>query len=153
MTRGSNFKGNAYKILRVTENVTQKEIRKAYLTLAKRFHTDFAPKEKKDLYKEKLIRINLANEILSDPRKRKIYDQRVQLSRISKHFGQEEDLIVDGRGLFGEQFIGTVLNLMEADDVYELSSKIFRFIFGNKAGTIFDVIVNPSIKKANIRRR
>ena len=61
-----------YTILGVDKNTTQKEIKKAFRKLAAKYHPDKNPDNKKaeDKFKE----INEANEVLSDPEKRKKYD-------------------------------------------------------------------------------
>ncbi len=62
-----------YKILGVSENADTKEIRSAYRKLARQYHPDVNPGDKtaEDKFKE----INEANEVLSDPEKRKKYDE------------------------------------------------------------------------------
>ena len=62
-----------YKILGVAKNADQKEIRQAYRKLARKHHPDVNPGDKaaEDHFKE----INEANEVLSDPEKRKKYDE------------------------------------------------------------------------------
>ena len=62
-----------YKILGVDKNTTQKDIKTAYRKLARKFHPDLNPNDKDA--KKKFQQINEANEVLSDPEKRKKYDQ------------------------------------------------------------------------------
>ena len=62
-----------YKILGVEKNASQKEIKSAYRKLARKFHPDLNPNDKDA--KKKFQEINEANEVLSDPEKRKKYDQ------------------------------------------------------------------------------
>ncbi len=61
-----------YKILGVSKNATQEEIKKAYWNLAKKYHPDKNPGNKEA--EEKFKDINEAYEVLSDPEKRKNYD-------------------------------------------------------------------------------
>ncbi len=62
-----------YKILGVDKNATQAEIKNAYRKLARKYHPDLNPNDKEA--KSKFQQINEANEVLSDPEKRKKYDQ------------------------------------------------------------------------------
>src|SRR3984893_18578926 len=62
-----------YKILGVDKNASQKDIQKAYRKLARQYHPDVNPGDK--TAEEKFKEINEANEVLSDPEKRKQYDE------------------------------------------------------------------------------
>ena len=62
-----------YKTLGVAKNASAEDIKKAYRKLARKLHPDVNPNDK-DAHK-KFQQINEANEVLSDPEKRKKYDQ------------------------------------------------------------------------------
>lgn len=62
-----------YKVLGINKNATAAEIKKAYRKLARKLHPDLNPNDK--AAQEKFQQINEANEVLSDPEKRKKYDQ------------------------------------------------------------------------------
>jgi curved DNA-binding protein len=62
-----------YKELGVGKNATPAEIKKAYRALANKYHPDKAKGDK--AAEEKFKEINEANEVLSDPVKRKKYDR------------------------------------------------------------------------------
>lgn len=62
-----------YKILGVPRGADEKEIKSAYRKLARKYHPDVNPGDKsaENSFKE----VSEANEVLSDPEKRKFYDQ------------------------------------------------------------------------------
>src|SRR5215813_13051540 len=62
-----------YATLGVKKTATADEIRKAFRKLARKYHPDVNPGDKKA--EEKFKEISEANDILSDEKKRKIYDQ------------------------------------------------------------------------------
>jgi len=62
-----------YKVLGVDKKATEQEIKSAYRKLARKLHPDLNPNDKDA--KRKFQEINEANEVLSDPEKRKKYDQ------------------------------------------------------------------------------
>ena len=66
-------KRDYYEVLGVSKTATDAEIKKAYRKLAMKYHPDYNPGDK--AAEEKFKEINEANEILSDPKKRQLYDQ------------------------------------------------------------------------------
>src|SRR5438270_9658510 len=62
-----------YATLGVKKTATADEIRKAFRKLARKFHPDVNPNNK--TAEEKFKAISEANDVLSDPKKRKIFDQ------------------------------------------------------------------------------
>lgn len=63
-----------YEILGVNKDASSDEIRKAYRQLAKKWHPDANPDNRKEA-EEKFKEIGEAYSVLSDPEKRKMYDQ------------------------------------------------------------------------------
>lgn len=62
-----------YKVLGVDKGASEEEIKKAYRKLARKLHPDLNPNDKEA--NKKFQQINEANDVLSDPEKRKKYDQ------------------------------------------------------------------------------
>jgi len=61
-----------YKVLGIEKTAAPKDIKNAYRRLARKFHPDLNPNDKDA--KKNFQQINEANEVLSDPEKRKKYD-------------------------------------------------------------------------------
>ncbi|MBI6116362.1 DnaJ C-terminal domain-containing protein [Salegentibacter maritimus] len=62
-----------YKLLELDKSASQADIKKAYRKLARKYHPDLNPNNKEAQLR--FQQINEANEVLSDPEKRKKYDQ------------------------------------------------------------------------------
>lgn len=74
-----------YKILGIKRDATQEEIKKAYRRLAKKFHPDLNKDDPQA--KSRFQEINEANEVLSDPEKRRRYDEYGENWKQSEDFG------------------------------------------------------------------
>jgi molecular chaperone DnaJ len=78
-----------YKVLGVKRAATQDEIRKAYRRLARKYHPDVNPGDK--AAEDKFKQLSEAYEVLSDAKKREVYDK----------FGSYSDNIRDAAGKAG----------------------------------------------------
>ena len=67
-------KRDYYEVLGISKTATDDELKKAFRKLAKQYHPDANPDNKEEAEK-KFKEINEAYETLSDPQKRKMYDQ------------------------------------------------------------------------------
>ncbi|HZQ59172.1 MAG TPA: molecular chaperone DnaJ [Acidimicrobiales bacterium] len=67
------FEKDYYKVLGVAEDATERDIQRAYRKLAKQYHPDANPGDKGA--EEKFKEANTAHDVLSDPEKRKEYDE------------------------------------------------------------------------------
>ena len=87
-----------YKILGIDKNASQDDVKKAYKKLARKFHPDLNPNnpEAHTRFQE----INEANEVLSDPEKRKKYDQ------YGEHWKHADEFEAQGGGRQGGGFGG-----------------------------------------------
>jgi DnaJ-class molecular chaperone len=118
-----------YAILGVSRNATDKDIKQAYRRLARKYHPDVNPGDKSA--EARFKEINEANEVLSDPEKRKKYD------RFGDQWQSAEQFAKAGRGAqwdFGKGGGYTTADFGDLGDLGDIFGGIFQG-FGTGAGT------------------
>jgi curved DNA-binding protein len=123
-----------YKILGVSKNASQDEIKKAYRKLAVKYHPDKNKGDKKA--EESFKEIGEAYEVLKDPEKRKKYDQLGANWKQYEHAGAEGgfDFSQFGGGAPGG---GSFHFEGDMDDIFSGSSgfsDFFNAFFGGRGG-------------------
>ena len=88
-----------YKILGVDKSASQNDIKKAYRKLARKYHPDLNPNDASA--KDKFQELNEANEVLSDPEKRKKYDEYGENWKHADQFEAQKKARQQGGGGFG----------------------------------------------------
>lgn len=72
------MKKNYYDLLEVSKNASPEVIEKVYKLLAKKYHPDLQPDDKKDESEEMFKKISIAYETLSNPKLRAEYDAKLE---------------------------------------------------------------------------
>ncbi len=114
-----------YKILGVDRKAGEDEIRKAYRKLAKQYHPDYNPKDKRA--EEKFKEINEAYEVLGDAKKRSTYD------RLGSDYSQWQRRGGTPNDFNWGQYGGTRVNVDDLNDMFGGAggfSDFFQTIFG-----------------------
>jgi curved DNA-binding protein len=94
-----------YKLLGIDKTATPKEIKNAYRKLARKYHPDLNPNDKDA--KRKFQQINEANEVLSDPVKRKKYDQYGKDWQHSEQFEKQKEHQQQSSDFRGSRYTGS----------------------------------------------
>jgi curved DNA-binding protein len=112
-----------YKVMGVDKTATPKEIKNAYRKLARKFHPDLNPNDKDA--KKNFQQINEANEVLSDPEKRRKYDEYGENWSHAGEYEKAKQYRQQSTGSQGQRFSGTQY---EGD-----FSEFFESMFGGSA--------------------
>ena len=115
-----------YKLLGIEKTATPKEIKSAYRKLARKHHPDLNPNDKDA--KRKFQQINEANEVLSDPEKRKKYDQYGKDWQHSEQFEKQQQYQNQNRP---SQSGGSRYSQTQSDGDF---SDFFESMFGGARG-------------------
>lgn len=119
-----------YKVLGIKKEASQDEVKKAYKKLARKHHPDLNPDnpDAHRLFQE----INEANEVLSDPEKRKKYDQYGEQWKHADEFERQKQQGSYG-GFSGGGFSDGATHWSSSGDDGEFSD-FFESLFGSHRG-------------------
>jgi len=113
-----------YKILGLNKSASQKDVKNAYRKLARKYHPDLNPNDKDA--KKNFQQINEANEVLSDPEKRKKYDKYGKDWQHADELDRAEQQQGQSSYSRGARYSGT-----ESEGDF---SEFFESMFGGAAG-------------------
>lgn len=120
-----------YKVLGLDKNASADDIKKAYRKLARKHHPDLNPNDKEA--QKKFQQVNEANEVLSDPEKRKKYDQYGENWKHAEQFEQAQQQ-QGGNGQYYYENAGNPFDGFSQGFGTEDFSDFFGDLFGAKAG-------------------
>lgn len=120
-----------YKVLGVESNATQAEIKKAYRRLAKIYHPDKNGNSTEA--KERFQEINEANQVLSDPEKRKKYDMYGENWKNAEEFESQRREYRNSSGGYDFGGFGGFGDFSRGSGNASGFSDFFEELFGNRA--------------------
>ncbi|WDF68051.1 J domain-containing protein [Sphingobacterium oryzagri] len=122
-----------YKVLGIDKGASADDIKKAYRKLARKYHPDMNPND--EAAKQRFQEINEANEVLTDPEKRKKYDQYGENWKHGEAYEQaaRQQNSQQSGGAAGNPFEGFDFGYTGDYDSGEFSD-FFGQMFGNRRG-------------------
>lgn len=116
-----------YEVLKVSRNATEEDLRRSYKKLAMKWHPDKNPDGKNDA-EAKFKQISEAYDILSDPKKRQIYDLYGEEGLKGAEFATPSYNRTASRSNYGFKY-----NPRDADDIF---AEFFGGDFEKKSGCL-----------------
>jgi len=120
-----------YSILGVDKDASPADIKKAYRKMARKYHPDLNPDD--EVAKKKFQELNEANEVLTDPEKRKQYDQYGEHWKHADTYERTQQQHA-GHGYGGQPFGDSDFNYNGNYDTGEFSD-FFEQMFGSRFGS------------------
>ncbi|MEZ0450154.1 DnaJ C-terminal domain-containing protein [Sphingobacterium thalpophilum] len=128
-----------YKVLGIDKTASADDIKKAYRKLARKYHPDVNPNDNEA--KQRFQEINEANEVLSDPEKRKKYDQYGEHWQHGEEYEKAQQQYRNAQSSGGNPF-GSGGNPFGGSGSYEYTgnfddgqfSDFFEQMFGSRRG-------------------
>ena len=114
------MKRDYYEILGVSKTASMQEIKKAYRSLALKYHPDRVPADQKKSAEEKFKEISEAYGVLSDAQKRKMYDQYGHAG-IDQRFTSEDIFRgADFSSIFEEMGLGDIFGQSFGESIFDI---------------------------------
>ena len=110
------MKRDYYEILGVSKTAAAADIKKAYRSMALKFHPDRVPEAEKKQAEEKFKEISEAYGVLSDPQKRQLYDQHGHAGIDQRYTSEDIFKNADFSSIFEEAGLGDILSRMFGGD-------------------------------------
>ena len=147
-----------YEILEVSKKASKEIIDKAYKTLAKKYHPDANPEEKKQWAEEKFKKINEAYEILSNEEKREEYDKQIEIEKRrvlieTENLKEKYKKLQEQNQILQNQLSN--LNMGDNNNTYEVSNRREEINYNNLEAQINEKVtqtVNKAYYDAYIQR-
>lgn len=123
-----------YKVLGVKKDFSDRELKKAYRTLALKYHPDKVDDEQeKEQAKEKFVQVSEAYEVLSDPQKKSEYDEARLYGGNTGGPGGSGGFANGFGGGFGGQYGGGGRQRSSEESMRSFT-KMFESVFGHGFG-------------------
>ncbi len=116
------MKRDYYEILGVPKNADLPQIKKAYRSLALKYHPDRVPQDQKKQAEEKFKEISEAYGVLSDPQKRQMYDQYGHAGIDQRYTAEDIFRGADFSSIFEEAGLGDIFSHFFGDSLFDIFS-------------------------------
>jgi len=114
------MKKDYYEILGANKSASLQEIKKAYRSLALKYHPDRVPEDQKSEAEEKFKEISEAYGVLSDAKKRSLYDQFGHAGIDQNYTTDDIFKGTDFSSIFGEAGLGDIFSQFFAGESFDI---------------------------------